>query len=275
MSSVWLNTALAAFLLALAAYVVAHLAARPAWARAGVGMILAGGLALLVHLVIRWRVSGHAPMSNMHESLMVMTCAAVWLAVGFLRGSPDRAWAGPLGAILGVLGLASASLFDKAITPLMPALRSNWLLVHVIITMTGYAAFALAAAAGTLRIVRARRHPATRHGEQAAGRPDDAQGPALDGFVYRAMTIGFLLLTGGIITGAVWANQAWGTYWSWDPKETWSLITWFVYLAGLHLYRTRGWRGTRFAWAAVAGFAAVLFTYVGVNYLLSGLHSYA
>ena len=269
MSSVWLNASLAAFLLALAAYVAAHLAARPSWARAGVGMVLAGGLALLVHLLVRWWLSGHAPMANMHESLMVMTCAAVWMALIFLRGSPDRAWVGPLGAILGVLGLAAASLFDKAMTPLMPALRSNWLLVHVVITMTGYAAFALAAAAGVVRIVRARRLPAV------AGHPDDPQGASLDGFVYRAMTVGFLLLTGGIITGAVWANQAWGTYWSWDPKETWSLITWFIYLAGLHLYRTRGWRGTRFAWAAVAGFAAVLFTYAGVNYLLSGLHSYA
>lgn len=270
MTSFWFNAAFAAFLIGLAAYAVAYLAARPALARAGVAGLLAGAAALTVHLLLRWQVAGRAPMSNMHESLLVMTCAVPWLALAFRRAPgaghlapQDRLWIGPLGAILGVLGLAAASLFDKTVTPLMPALRSNWLLVHVLITMIGYAAFALAAAAGAVRIVRARRYP------------DDSQGASLDGFVYRAMTVGFLLLTGGIITGAVWANQAWGAYWSWDPKETWSLITWFVYLAGLHLYRTRGWRGTRFAWAAVAGFAAVLFTYVGVNYLLSGLHSYA
>ena len=268
MTSFWFNASLAAFLISLAAYAAAHLAARPALARAGIAGLLAGAAALTAHLGLRWWAAGRAPMSNMHESLLVMTCAAVWMALLFLRSS-DRAWVGPLGTILGVLGLAAASLFDKTMTPLMPALRSNWLLVHVLITMTGYAAFALAAAAGAGRIVRARRLPDDLQGA------DDPQGASLDGFVYRAMTVGFLLLTGGIITGAVWANQAWGAYWSWDPKETWSLITWFVYLAGLHLYRTKGWRGARFAWAAVAGFAAVIFTYVGVNYLLSGLHSYA
>ena len=86
---------------------------------------------------------------------------------------------------------------------------------------------------------------------------------------------GFLFLTGGIITGAVWANSAWGTYWSWDPKETWSLITWFIYAIFLHCRFMRGWRGKRAAWVSIIGFASVLFTYVGVNLLMKGLHSYA
>jgi len=88
------------------------------------------------------------------------------------------------------------------------------------------------------------------------------------------VAIGFLLLSIGIITGAVWANYAWGSYWSWDPKETWSLITWFVYAAFIHARLTRGWRGRRTAILSIIGFAAVLFTFLGVNFLLSGLHSY-
>ncbi len=89
------------------------------------------------------------------------------------------------------------------------------------------------------------------------------------------IAIGFLLLGVGIITGAVWANYAWGTYWSWDPKETWSLITWFVYAAFIHARLTRGWRGKKAAIISIVGFISVLFTFLGVNYLLSGLHSYA
>ena len=93
--------------------------------------------------------------------------------------------------------------------------------------------------------------------------------------MYRMTAIGFLMLSLGIITGAVWANYAWGSYWSWDPKETWSLITWFLYASVLHARITRGWRGRRMAVLSVIGFACVVFTFLGVNYLLSGLHSYA
>lgn len=96
----------------------------------------------------------------------------------------------------------------------------------------------------------------------------------LDELSYKAVAVGFPLLTLGILTGAAWANYAWGTYWSWDPKETWSLITWFIYAAYLHARFTAGWKGKPLAWVAVGGFAAVIFTYWGVNFVLSGLHSY-
>lgn len=88
------------------------------------------------------------------------------------------------------------------------------------------------------------------------------------------MVFGFLWLTAGIITGAIWANSAWGTYWSWDPKETWSLITWFIYALAMHARYTRGWDGTRMSWMALIGLVSVIVTYYGVNFLLSGLHSY-
>jgi cytochrome c-type biogenesis protein CcsB len=101
--------------------------------------------------------------------------------------------------------------------------------------------------------------------------------PSLDQLAdvtYRMIAIGWPLLTAGIITGAVWANSAWGTYWSWDPKETWSLITWFVYAIYLHARYVRGWKGTQMAVISAVGFLAVIFTYLGVNLVLSGLHSY-
>jgi cytochrome c-type biogenesis protein CcsB len=98
---------------------------------------------------------------------------------------------------------------------------------------------------------------------------------SLDELVYKTIVVGFPLLTIGIVTGAAWANYAWGSYWSWDPKETWSLITWFVYAIFLHARTTRDWRGKRTAILSIIGFVAVVFTYFGVNYLLSGLHSYA
>ncbi len=96
----------------------------------------------------------------------------------------------------------------------------------------------------------------------------------IDELTYQMVVFGFLFLTIGIITGAVWANSAWGKYWSWDPKETWSLITWFVYAIFLHLRMMRGWHGRNLALVSITGFMAVLFTYFGVNFLLSGLHSY-
>jgi cytochrome c-type biogenesis protein CcsB len=97
----------------------------------------------------------------------------------------------------------------------------------------------------------------------------------LDDIIHKCLIFGFIWLSAGIITGAVWANSAWGTYWSWDPKETWSLITWFVYAFTLHIRYTRGISGNAIAWLALLGFLAVIFTYYGVNFLLSGLHSYA
>jgi len=158
------------------------------------------------------------------------------------------------------------------IQPLIPALKSNWLIAHVVTCFLGYAAFAVSCGISILYLVRrtasdnphpkgiAIMLPTLRH---------------LDEFNYQMIVFGFLWLSLGIITGSVWANSAWGTYWSWDPKETWSLITWLVYAALLHARSMQGWRGKRVAWLSVAGFGCVLFTYFGVNFLLSGLHSYA
>ena len=203
------------------------------------------------------------PLSNFYESLIFFAwCLPI---LGLLAFS--RYFKGYLAALLTMIAtllLAYASLgVDSRIKPLMPALKSNWLLVHVVTCFLGYAAFTLAFGCAILYLIQERRL-----------RSSLPPLPLLDGLMYRGTILGFLLLTIGILTGAVWAETAWGRYWSWDPKETWSLITWFIYAALLHARLLKGWHGRRIAWLAVLGFMEVLFTYFGVSFLLTGLHSY-
>lgn len=205
-----------------------------------------------------------APLSNFYESLIFFSWCLPALGLLAFR----RSLAGYLGAVATIIAcllLAYASFggVDSRIKPLMPALKSNWLLIHVVTCFFGYAAFALAFTAGIFYLLQERRH-----------RPSLPPPAQLDRLIYRATMLGFLLLTLGILTGAVWAESAWGRYWSWDPKETWSLITWLIYATLLHARLLKGWQGRRIAWLAVLGFLAVLFTYFGVSFLLTGLHSY-
>ena len=204
------------------------------------------------------------PLSNFYESLIFFSwCLPALALMAFRRYL--QGYLGALVAMLSTLLLAYASLggVDSRIKPLMPALKSNWLLIHVVTAFLGYAAFALAFGTAILYLFQERRP-----------RPSLPPLPLLDSLIYRTTILGFLLLTLGIATGAVWAETAWGRYWSWDPKETWSLITWFIYAALLHARLLKGWHGRRIAWLAVLGFMAVLFTYFGVSFLLTGLHSY-
>ena len=173
------------------------------------------------------------------------------------------------------LAMAYASFshsVDSKIQPLLPALKSNWLIAHVVTCFFGYAAFAISCGLSVLYLLRAGRTDNPHPKGVATIMPNVRQ---LDEFNYQMILFGFLWLSLGIITGSIWANSAWGTYWSWDPKETWSLITWFMYAALLHSRNMQGWRGSRVAWLSLIGFGCVLFTYFGVNFLLSGLHSYA
>lgn len=150
------------------------------------------------------------------------------------------------------------------ISALAPALQSSWLKFHVFTAIMAYGAFALSFAIALTYILR----------ETNAGLkkrfPDEKK---LDDLSYRLILVGLPMHTVMIITGAVWAEYAWGTFWSWDPKETWALITWLIYAAFLHL-RLRGFKGKKAAWLNIVGFLAVVFTFFGVSYLLPGLHSY-
>jgi cytochrome c-type biogenesis protein CcsB len=226
---------------------------------------------------MRWLESyqmgiGHAPLSNMYESLVFFSwsIALLYLVVEFIyKNKVIGAFAVPFA--FGSMAYASLSPeFSTAITPLVPALQSNWLIAHVFTCFIGYAAFAVSCGTGIMYLVKSL---------DKGDSPNSllATLPSLkviDDITHKIILFGFIWLSGGIISGAVWANSAWGTYWSWDPKETWSLITWFIYASALHARFTRGWGGKRIAWIAIIGFLAVVFTYYGVNFLLSGLHSY-
>jgi cytochrome c-type biogenesis protein CcsB len=226
---------------------------------AALGHTPAAGFGEKLQLVIL-----QVPLANFYESLVFFAWCLPFVGLLSFR----RHLKGYLGAVVAILAcllLAYASLggVDSRIKPLMPALKSNWLLIHVVTCFLGYAAFALSFGCANLYLFQARRP-----------RPSLPPLGQLDRLIYQTTTLGFLLLTLGILTGAVWAESAWGRYWSWDPKETWSLITWLIYAALLHARLVKGWPGRRIAWLAVLGFMAVLFTYFGVSFLLTGLHSY-
>ncbi len=232
-----------------------------------------------VAIILRWKESydmghGHAPLSNLYESVVFFAWTIV-LIYGIIELKYKYRVIGAFVLPFALLGMAWAQLgLHSGIEPLVPALQSNWLLYHVITCFLGYAAFAVACGISIMYLIKAR-----AEGDSSDSSAGGVIGmfPAirvLDDLNYKAIMIGFPLLTLGIVTGAAWANYAWGTYWSWDPKETWSLIVWFVYAAFLHARITRGWVGKRAAWLSIIGFAATIFCYLGVNLFLSGLHSY-
>jgi cytochrome c-type biogenesis protein CcsB len=230
-------------------------------------------------LGLRWYESyqagyGHIPLANFYETLASMA----WSLVLVLLIMQQRFKNVTLGAFvfpIASIAMAYASLSPNVqdeIEPLIPALQSNWLTYHVLTCFLSYAAFAVSFGASIAFLLKKRKGEIR---EEETG--EEGILPAvtlLDEVIYKANAVGFLLLGIGIITGAVWANYAWGSYWSWDPKETWSLITWFIYAIFLHARLTRGWRGTRTAVLSIIGFCGVIFTFLGVNYVLSGLHSY-
>ncbi len=228
----------------------------------------------------RWAESyemgmGHAPLSNMYESLVFFSWCIAILYLIWERKLGSRvlgAFVMPLAFIFNAYASLAPGVSAK-IDPLIPALQSNWLHAHVITCFLSYASFAISSGISVIYLLKLR--SGRQGGDESRFLSRFPSLDSLDELIYKTIAAGFPLLTIGIVTGAAWANYAWGSYWSWDPKETWSLITWFVYLVFLHARVTREWRGKRVALLSIIGFVAVLFTYFGVNYVLSGLHSYA
>jgi len=238
------------------------------------------GLAVqTIAIALRWKESydlgvGHAPLSNLYESVVFFSWTIILIYM-FIDIKYKYRIVGAFVVPFALLGMAWAQLgLASGIEPLVPALQSNWLLYHVITCFLGYAAFAVACGVSIMYLLKASSEEGNKDAQAGGLMSMFPPIRVLDDLNYRAIMIGFPLLTLGIITGAAWANYAWGTYWSWDPKETWSLIVWFVYAAFLHARFTRGWVGKRAAWLSIIGFAATIFCYLGVNLFLSGLHSY-
>ena len=258
-------------------------------------LVAVANLLLTAQLVLRWWESGHFPISNLYESL----CFLAW-ACTLTQLLVERTWPSPIVAAaatpmgLGCIAFASFALPDQLQTsaPLVPALRSSWLVMHVSVIMVSYAAL-LVGSLLSLAVLFTDRGEALELRSSSIGSGGYRKAVAttdggviqlqsvqfstneqLDSLSYRTITVGFLMLTVGIVSGAVWANEAWGSYWSWDPKETWALICWLVYAAYLHTRLSRGWQGRRPALVAVFGLVVIAVCYIGVNLLGIGLHSY-
>ena len=244
---------------------------RERYARAGFAAALFGLALHTVALILRTIESGHAPFTNMYESLSFLAWASVfaYLVIEW-KFKVRKPGAYLFLIVVALMALASSPLMPKEATPLVPALQSYWLWLHVSVTLLGEAFFAVAFITSIMYLraeAREKKGLAPKSGLSAE---------RLDSISYRTIAVGFPLFTlGGLVFGMVWAYKAWGTYWSWDPKEVWSLITWFVFALYLHTRIVMGWKGRRSAAIAIIGFIAALFTYFGVNYLLAGLHSYA
>lgn len=277
-SSQLLGLTIFGYLIASAVYIATFLFKTPKTGIIATVITIVTFLTQSAGIILRWVESyqmgiGHAPMTNMYESLVFFSWAIVLFYL-YMEVKFKNRLIGAFTLPFAFIAMAYASFagnIDQQIKPLIPALQSNWLIAHVVTCFIGYAGFAVACGLAIMYLLRRR-----AQGGSSTSLLHSLPAPkTIDNLIYRSIIFGFLWLTVGIITGAIWANSAWGTYWSWDPKETWSLITWFIYAGTLHARFTRGWRGRKIAWLSVIGFVAVIFTYFGVNYLLSGLHSYA
>lgn len=285
------------------------------------GMAIAN-LCIAALLASRWLEAGYFPLSNLYESLFFLAWGITTVHLIAERMSRSRLVGVATAPVaMGVTAFAALSLPSEmqAAEPLVPALKSNWLMMHVSVMMLSYAALMVGSLLAIAFLVITRGQPVelkgssvgtgskrdrllVRENKLAYASLSNVNGAAntavaiappqsevsrptlspqrlslaetLDNISYRIIGLGFPLLTIGIIAGAVWANEAWGSYWSWDPKETWALITWLVFAAYLHARITRGWQGRRPAILAATGFVVVWVCYLGVNLLGKGLHSY-
>ncbi len=291
------NAVYLAYTAAMAAYFIYGFSKKESFARVGL-RILAGAVVLhAADLAIRAYVGlalhglkWYVPWSNWFESfsLFAFVIGATYLAVQRIYRLPilgtfvaPMLWAtltfsmgypffGEWGELAGVSSYYGAIMQSRAIPQLMPALQSYWMAIHVPVMFISYAAFATAFAVGIVYLLQERQLKSKHPSEFSTALP--ALEP-LDTMVYRLIGWGFPILTLGIILGARWAYDAWGRYWGWDAKETWALITWFIYAIYLHMRLVMSWRGRKTILLSIFGFGVVLFTYVGVNYL-SELHGF-
>ena len=262
---------------------------------------LIANLLLFFILASRWIVAGYFPLSNLYESLLFLTWTLLTIYLYFENKTKSKSMGAVLIPVaLLITGFANLTLspdMQKA-SPLVPALQSNWLMMHVSMMMLSYATLIMGSLLCILflviskyqdidlRLVDESSLPLYNvmldYYEAKLFSPSDEIAElgklkllqSLDNWSYRIIGLGFPFLTIGIIAGGVWANEAWGSYWSWDPKETWALITWIVFATYLHSRITKGWEGRKTAILGGLGFFVIWICYLGVNFLGKGLHSY-
>ena len=256
------------YVAAMVVYFLFIAARREGMAKVAVILQTAGFILHTAALIVRGVGAGRLPLTNQYEfatSFAWGLCLVSLIFVYRYKFHVLGAFAAPV--IFLIIGYAAMQ--SKDVHELMPALRSNWLGFHVSSAIIGYGGFGVSFVLGIIFLMREYMKDQSFLDRHVPPREK------LDLIAYRSVSLGLLFLTFCILTGAIWAERAWGSYWSWDPKETWSLITWIIYAAYLHLRINRGWKGKAAAVFAVIGFIAVLFTYIGVNTFLPGVHSYA
>ena len=248
------------------------------WVRAAVALSSLGALAHVVAVTTRGLAVHRAPWGNMYEFITALTCvAAIFFCYILVR---YRAWTlgvFVMGAIVVALGLAEA-LINTPAGPLVPALQSYWLSIHVTAMTLATGIFFVAAVLGIMYLVAERYRKRVAAGKAQPGNGLIARIPSaaqLDKLTYRTVIFGFPVWTFGVIAGAIWADQAWGRYWGWDPVETWAFITWVIYAAYLHARATAGWRGARAHYIQLLGFASLVTNMLVVQVFITGMHSYA
>lgn len=270
MNALLFNSTLVIYAIATVLYLSCLVKTEPKVGRTAQLVLGVGFLVHIAYTVDRYFEAGHTPITNLHESLSFFSLATVGIYL-FCEYRYKAYILGSFVTPLALLILAVAATFSGIVAPLNPALKSKWLTVHTVVAFLGYAAFAISFGVSIMYLIQSHFLKKRRLGPLFQKLPPL---DLLDAISYRCLTFGFPLLTFAIISGAIWAETAWGTYWSWDPKETWSLITWFIYAALLHGRLTTGWRGRKAAMLSIVGFLIVIFTFLGVNLFLGGLHSY-
>ena len=263
------------FFMATAAYWIGLLAKNAFAEKCGSAFTWAAVLMGATGMLVRWYESylvgadvGHIPVSNLYEVFVLFCLITALLYLHYERRyATRRMGAFVLIVISAAVGFTLWYSFTRSaheIQPLVPALQSYWMKIHVPANFIGYGSFSLAAMIGVAWLLAERGILADRLPAPAV----------MEDVMYKAIAIGFAFFTIATILGALWAAEAWGTYWQWDPKETWALIVWLNYAAWLHLRMTKGLRGAVLAWWAVVGLLVTTFAFLGVNMFLSGLHSY-
>lgn len=273
---IFFNIAVVAYLLGFFLYLFSLIFRRERLGSGGTAVLAVGFAAQTLGLILRTIGMRMLSVTNTYEALVFYSWvfALAYLVMELLyRGiRPRLRLVGMFTALIafGMIATAASPLFSAQPQPLIPALQSYWLGLHVSCTIVGEGFFAVAFATSLLFLILDRR----RRRRPGGGNPLLSL-ELLDDISYKAVAIGFPFFTlGGLFFGAIWAKYAWGRYWGWDPKETFMLVTWLVYVLYLHMRVRYGWRERRAAWIAVIGFILAIFTFAGVNFLLRGLHSY-
>ncbi|GAB3911201.1 c-type cytochrome biogenesis protein CcsB [Kibdelosporangium lantanae] len=241
--------------------------------RMGGSLLVLGVLVHFVSIALRGVATGRAPWGNMYEYMSLVTFVAMATWVVLIRKFPVRRVSGFVLLPVVILMFLGGTVLYADAAPVMPALQSYWLVVHVTAAAVGSGLFLVPGVASILYLMRKRYDDDSTKFTRLASRTPEAD--VLDRLAYRTTIVAFPVFTFGVICGGIWAESAWGRFWGWDPKETVAFVAWVVYAAYLHSRATAGWRGSRAAWINIIGFAATVFNLFFVNLVSVGLHSYA